>query len=311
MIFVTHKFSISIPIRSFDLNGDAYARLSEITEIIFVNSSGNRLSEIQLCEAIKDADGIIAGTERYTANVLKACTHLSVISRVGVGIDNIDLDFAQNRGIIVANTPNAPILAVTEHTIALIFSVFKNIPQYYNGIHQGDHSLRLGALVLGKTVGIVGLGRIGRKVATSLEALGLKITFFDPGLKDPVPENWLRKPTLEALVNDADIITLHSPPQKDNRPLLDRRIFNACKQGVVIINTARGSLINENDLIAALDRGIVSSAALDVVSVEPYMGPLLDYPQVIITPHVASNTIESRQQMEIEAVENIITTLGI
>jgi D-3-phosphoglycerate dehydrogenase len=266
---------------------------------------------MDLCNAIIDVDGIIAGTESYNANVLKSAPHLKVISRVGVGLDNIDLEYAKKRGICVLNTPLAPVDAVAEHTIALIFSIFKKIPQYYDKAHQGDYSIQQGSLLSGKTIGIIGLGRIGQKVATLLDALGTKIVYYDPLVKKNMPEKWVQINNLDDLFQTADIISLHSSPQSGNLPVLDKNAFARCKAGVVIINTARGSLIDEKALIHALDSGIISSAGLDVVSIEPYKGPLLDYPQVVITPHVASNTVESRQQMEIEAVENMLHTFGI
>ena len=252
---MNERYKTAITIRSFDQKGEAYAKLSANTDIIFVNTSGQRLSETALVEIIKDAEGIIAGTESYPAGVLQSAPHLKVISRVGVGVDNIDLDYARQNGIRVVNTPVAPGDAVAEHTLALIFSVLKNIPQYYERIHRGEHSVLQGSLIAGKTTGIIGLGRIGRKVATLLESCGSVITFYDPWIKDPVPEHWIRKDTLDDLLHDADIITLHSSPQEQSAPLLDTKAFASCRPGVVLINTARGSLIDEPALIHALDQG--------------------------------------------------------
>lgn len=305
------KFNTAIAIRSFDLHGKAYAKLSIHTNIVFINSSGQRLSEMDLCKAIKNADGVIAGTELYPENVLQSAPHLKVISRVGVGLDNIDLDYTKKAGIRILNTPLAPVDAVAEHTIALMLAVMKNIPQYYAKVHRGDYSISMGSLLAGKTTGIIGLGRIGQRVAALLESFGSEVTFYDPWVKNPVPERWIRKDTPEELLHDADIITLHSSSQEGGSPLMDGRAFASCKHGVVLINTARGSLIDEAALARSLDSGIVSGAGLDVVSVEPYNGPLLNYPQVVITPHVASNTFESRQHMEIEAVENILNAFGV
>lgn len=305
------KFNTAITIRSFNLQSEIYTKLSKRTNIVFVNTTGQRLKEIDLCKAISDADGIIAGTELYTENILKSAPHLKVLSRVGVGLDNIDLEYTKRKGICVLNTPLAPGDAVAEHTIALIFSIFKRIPQYYEKAHRGDYSIQQGSMISGKIIGIIGLGRIGLKVATLLNACGTKIIFFDPFVKKNIPKDWERLDTLDDLLQAADVISLHSSPQSGNIPVLDKYAFSRCKTGVVVINTARGSLIDEKSLVDALDCGKVSFVGLDVVSIEPYKGPLLKYPQVIITPHVASNTLESRQQMEIEAVENMIHTLGI
>lgn len=305
------KFGVSIAIRSFNFHGVAFKKLESKCTLIYINNSGKRLDGSNLYVALQNADGVIAGTEQYSREVLQKSPHLKVISRVGVGVDNINLEYADKYGITIVNTPNAPIEAVAEHTIALIFSLLKNIPLYYGRMRVGDYSIQQGSLLSGKTIGIIGLGRIGQKVATLLDALGAKIVYYDPLIKKNMPEEWVRVNNLNDLFETADVISLHSSPQSGNLPVLDKNAFARCKAGVVIINTARGSLIDEGALIHALDRGIVSSAGLDVVSVEPYNGPLLDYPQVIITPHVASNTVESRQQMEIEAVENMLHIFGI
>jgi D-3-phosphoglycerate dehydrogenase len=306
-----NKVNTAIVIRSFNLQSEPFRKLSEKTNLVFINASGQRLKGSVLSDAIKDAEGIIAGTELYTKEILNAAPSLRVISRVGVGLDNIDLEYAKKRGIRVLNTPLAPGDAVAEHTIALIYSVMKRIPQYYENTRKGDFSIRQGLMIIGKTVGIIGLGHIGQKVARSLDALGTKIIYYDPFHKKDLPTRWRKTGNIEDLLRTADIITLHIPPQPGNKPILDESAFACCKEGVVIINTARSSLIDEPALAHALDSGIVSAAGLDVLSVEPYKGPLVNYPQVIITPHVASNTEESRQQMEIEAVENMIHTFGI
>jgi D-3-phosphoglycerate dehydrogenase / 2-oxoglutarate reductase len=308
---MSEKIKTAITIRSFDLKSEAFATLSSKTAIVYTNTSGKRLAEKDLCAAIKEAECVIAGTEVFSAAVLSSARHLKVISRVGIGLDNIDLEYAHQRGITVLNTPHAPVAAVAEHTVALILSLFKNVPQYYQRIHQGDYSIQQGSMVRGKNLGIIGLGKIGRAVATLAENMGLKIMYFDPWAQDPIPAAWERKTDLNDLLHDADIISLHAPPQSQNRPVLDANAFSVCKKGVVIINTARASLVDENALVDSLDQGIVAAAGLDVVSTEPYRGALLNYPQIIITPHVASNTVESRQQMEIEAVENMLNTFGI
>jgi D-3-phosphoglycerate dehydrogenase len=308
---MSKAFNTAIVIRSFGFQSDAYKKLDNATHLVFTNKSGQRLSEEDLIRAISEADGIIAGTESYNKKVLSSAPHLKVISRVGVGLDNIDLEYAALKGISVVNTPLAPTDAVAEHTLALILSLMKRIPRYYTKIREGDFSIYQGSLVKGKTAGIIGMGRIGQKVAGFLAALGAGIVYFDPFSPRGIPDEWHRADNLEDLLRISDIISLHCPPREGNLPILDREAFAKCKPGVIVINTARGSLIDEKSLIQAIDEGIVASAGLDVVSTEPYKGPLLDYPQIVITPHVASNTLESRQQMEIEAVENMLHIFGI
>ncbi|MCX5856263.1 MAG: NAD(P)-binding domain-containing protein, partial [Deltaproteobacteria bacterium] len=208
-------------------------------------------------------------------------------------------------------TPNSPVQSVAEHTVALIFSLLKNIPQYNFQVRNSDFTLRPASNLYAKKVGIIGLGRIGSRVATILECTGCKIQFFDPFTKSYIPSSWNRMDALEALMADSDIITIHSTASPSGKPLIEEKLLSHAKKGIIIINTARGSLIDENALITSLESGQVAGAGLDVFSVEPYKGDLLKFSQVIVTPHVASNTIEARMQMEDEAVNNLIEGLKV
>lgn len=305
------KPPVAVTIRSFDHNGPAFAQLCSHYNIVYLNQTGHRLSERELVSVISGVQGVIAGTESFSEEVLKSARDLRVISRIGVGTDNIDMSAAAQYGIKVLNTPTAPVAAVAEHTLGLILSVLKQIPEYNEAIRRGDYSIRTGKLLSGKKVGLIGLGRIGTAVAELLTALGCTIIFFDPFRNGAVPGSWQKAGSIESLLAASDIISLHAPPLPDGRPLLSDNEFNCCKKGIVIINTARGALIDETSLESALNTGTVSAAGLDVVSSEPYSGPLLNYPQVVITPHVASNTVESRQEMELEAVNNLINALEV
>lgn len=300
---------IAITIRSFEATKSLLKSLQDIGEISYVNDTGKRLNEDELCKIVENVDGVIAGTEKFTRRVFESAPNLRVISRVGVGLDSIDLDAAQDHGVIVANTPDAPIQAVAEHTLALIFAVLKRITIYNDNIRNGEYTVESGLLLNGRSVGIVGLGRIGRKVAEMLEGLGCKISYYDPFMTGELDNTWRCADTLAELLENVDIVSLHLPPQKDNEPIIDNKAFEKCRPGMVVINTARGSLIDEDALVQAIENGIVWGAGLDVFPFEPYTGKLLDYPQVVTTPHVASNTIESRQQMEMEAVNNLINEL--
>lgn len=301
-----NKAPVAITIRSFDQYGRAMKKLNDEFEIVYINSTGLRLSENDLMSALKNAEYVIAGTEVFSKKVIEASTNLKVISRVGVGIDNIDLTTAENLRISILNTPDAPGLSVAEHTLALLLTILKNIPKYNNQMRSGNSTVEPGLMLSGKTVGIVGLGRIGYRVATMLAALGCTIHYYDPYIQSNPPSKWIGMSSLENLVNSVEVVSLHTAPQKEGTAIFDNRIFAQCKKGVIVINTARGSLIDEKALANALDAGIVTAAGLDVFPTDPYEGELLKYPQVIVTPHVASNTIESRQQMEMEAVEHII-----
>lgn len=297
---------VAITIRSFDQLGRATKKLNDEFKIVYTNSTGLRLSENDLISALKNAEYVIAGTEIFSKNVLEASPNLKVISRVGVGIDNIDIATAEKHRIHILNTPEAPGLAVAEHTLALLLALLKKIPQYNQQMRDGNYAVESGLMLSGKTVGIVGLGRIGYRVATMLVALGCTIHYYDPYIRSGPPSEWISLSSLENLVSSVEVVSLNTTPQKEGTAIFDNRIFAQCKKGIIVINTARGSLIDERALVDALDTGIVSAAGLDVFPMEPYNGELLKYPQVIVTPHVASNTIESRQQMEMEAVEHII-----
>jgi D-3-phosphoglycerate dehydrogenase len=305
-----NKCTIAITIRSFNLNGPPMAKLRDSCTIGYINRSGERLSESGLLAAIDGASGVIAGTEPFTRRVLDASPHLRVISRVGRGTDSIDIAAAQARGIQICITPEAPVLAVAEHTLALIFALCKRICPYNQEMRTGVHVNVPTTLLSGKTVGIVGFGRIGTRVGSMLSSLGCRILVHDPIVEREGGQDVTFTGSLEDLASRADIITLHATPRPDGRPIFDERAFSHCRKGVLFINTARGSLVDERGLASAIGDGTVAGAGLDVFSGEPYSGPLLGLPQVIATPHVASNTVETRQRMEMEAVENLIHGLA-
>lgn len=303
-----HPLRVAITIRSFDLQGPAMGKLQEQCTISYTNTTGRRLTEDELILAVSGSNGVIAGTESFSSRILCQCTSLKIISRVGVGTDSIDRETAQSLGIHIATTPNSPVQAVAEHTLALILSTLKRIPQYNEQMRRNNHAVIAGSLLSGKTVGIAGMGRVGSRVAEQLAALGCHISFYDPMFSREKPPAWTRYDSLEALIEDVDILSIHSAPLPDGSPLINNDVLSHAR-GITIINTARGTLIDESALIRALTSGAVKSAALDVFPSEPYTGKLLEFPQVIVTPHVASNTEESRSLMEMEAADNCIQYL--
>ena len=300
--------TVAITIRSFDLSGPAITKLKENCTISFINKTGARLSKTDLMNALGNVQGVIAGTETFSRSVIDQCSSLKVISRVGVGTDSIDLTAVRDLGIQIVTTPNSPVQSVAEHTLALILSALKNIPQYNKQMRENNFAIITSSLLSGKTVGIAGMGRIGTRVAELLECLGCHILFYDPMLARQTPTTWKRIDSIEELVKCSDILSIHSAPQPDGSPLINANVLSHAN-GITFINTARGTLIDEQSLISALSSGKVKSAALDVFPSEPYTGKLLSFPQVIATPHVASNTVESRRQMEMESVDNLIKYL--
>ncbi len=303
------KPSLAITIRSFSLDESTRKKLERVFTIGYCNTTGKRLSEKELTIAIRHATAVIAGTEVFSQNVMDASPDLKIISRVGVGTDSVDINSANRRNIRVMITAASTIQPVAEHTLALIFSVSKRIAEYYTSTRHNDSSIQQASLLQGKTAGIIGMGRIGSRVGEMLSCLGCRIIFYDPYVTTPPKPFFERVDSPEKLISSADIISLHLPAKKGARPILDREAFNLCRPGVIIINTARGSLIDEPALCEALKSGRIAGAGLDVTVEEPYFGPLLSFPQVIITPHVASNTTESRLSMEHEAVENIMNAM--
>lgn len=304
------KEKIAITIRSFGSDPSITDLLKRHCTLAYQNTSGTRMGEDDLIRELPGVSGVIAGTERFSSRVISAAENLRVISRVGVGTDSIDREAAAKRGITIYTTSAATVQPVAEHTTALILSIMKRIPEYQKTLREGDQSIRQGSLLSGKCVGIVGLGKIGSRVGELLSCMGCRICYYDPfSTTNPHPA-WTRMKTLGDLLAKAEIITLHAPAQKDNAPIMNEEAFNQCRHGVLVINTARGSLVDETALYKALKTGRVAGAGLDVASREPYDGPLLGFPQVIVTPHVATNTVESRREMEMEAVNNLIKGLG-
>ena len=249
---------------------------------------------------------MIAGTEKYSEKVIKSTDTLKAISRVGVGLDSIDLECASKHNIKVYNTPNAPTVAVAEHTVALLLAVCKNLVYYNKNADALNGKTISGMLLNGKNVGIIGLGRIGFKVATYLCALGCNIGFYDPYIQGKIiPEDWARYSTIDELLEVSDIVTLHMPPASDGKPIINSETVKQFKKGATLINTARSALIDEKVLLDAVSDGTIMGAGLDVYDTL-IENESRKYPQIVLTPHVASNTEESRKDMESEAIENLI-----
>lgn len=305
MIIMT-MLNIAITIRSFNHEGPAIKKLRDSFQITYVNLTGQRLSGNTLIHALREADGVIAGTEIFDDRVFQKSPQLQVISRVGTGLDSIDLVSAKQRGIRILSTPRSPVPAVTEHTLTLIFTVMKNIPYYNDTMRRGTPPVKPGKMLSGKKVGIVGLGRVGARVAAALDFFGCRISYFDPYTTQHANPAWKQQPSVKDLVRDIDILSLHASAAPDTPPIIDADVLSCCKKGIIIINTARGSLIDEVALADGLRSDQVSGAGLDVFRNEPYSGELLSFSQVVATPHVASNTTESRDEMEMEAADNLI-----
>jgi D-3-phosphoglycerate dehydrogenase / 2-oxoglutarate reductase len=296
---------IFVALSSFAKDGDQPLLALKNSGLEFsVNMTGKRLGKAELISAMKDYDGVVAGLEQYDADVLAALPNLKCISRCGVGIDNVDVAEAKSRGVAVYNTPQVVIQPVAELTLALIFDVMRNITTQALSMRQKKWERLTGSQLAGKTAGIIGLGRIGRRVAELLKRLDVHVLGYDIA-PDPV---WAEAKGIELrpfhdVLKASDIVTLHV---LGGAFCMGKDEFQKMKKGAVLINTARGSVVDEDALVANLTSGHLGGAALDVYGQEPYTGPLCDLPNVVLTPHIATQTQESRAAMEMEAVENLI-----
>lgn len=250
------------------------------------------------------AEGLIAGTETLDKELLEKLKHLRVISRCGAGLDNVDLNAAKKRGIQVFNTPYGPTIAVAELTVALILSLLRHIPRMDREIRHGKWQKRMGYLLKGKNVGIIGFGKIGQKVADLLMGLGAKIAYYDPAVNLSKPGCAAK--SLDELLACSDIVAIHASGKE---LLLGHEELRKMRKGSWLVNCARGGLVDEKALYQLLKEGWLSGAALDVFEKEPYEGPLRDLDNVILTPHIGSYAVEARVEMEVQAVKNLIEGL--
>jgi D-3-phosphoglycerate dehydrogenase len=275
-----------------------------------INPYGRKLTAEEVVELASECIGIVAGLEPLDRNVLDQLPSLRCISRVGAGMDNVDLLAAAERGVEVHNTPDGPTHAVAELTVGLALALLRRIPQADRNLRNGIWQKEMGSLVHEKTVGIVGLGKIGRKVAELFLALGCVVVATDP---DPDHE-WLKTHSvpmipLDDLLRQSDIITLHLAHKPGAGPIIGEGEINRMKTTAYLLNLARGEVLDEEALYKALLERRIKGAALDVFRAEPYHGPLTDLDNVVLTPHLGSYAREGRLLMEIAAVQNLLNTL--
>lgn len=300
--------NIVVSTSSFDVqdNPPLQRLITEGVRII-TNPHGRKLTETEIGGLLNaDTIGVIAGVEPLTEAVLEAAPALRVISRCGTGVDNVDLDAAQRRNIAVRRTPEAPAAAVAELALGLMLTSLRRIAECDKRLRIGDWYRPPGRLLGDCVIGLVGLGAIGRRVAELCRAFGATVLAADP---DPevVPEG-VELTDLDDLLGRADIISLHIPLTADTVKLIGRAALSRMRPGAVLVNTSRAGVVDEKALAGALV-GQDISAALDVFENEPYHGPLSSYDNTVLTPHIGSNTRETRRLMELEAAENLVQEL--
>lgn len=272
---------------------------------IVPNPYGRRLTEEETIHHLKGIDGLIAGLEPLNEKVLSNAPDLKVIARVGIGMENVDLAAAKKHNITVSNTPDGPTQAVAELTLASLLSLLRELPTANEALHQGKWEKTIGRSLSEICVLIIGFGRIGRAVYQLLSNFGAKIVVFDPFIDK---ENFTEIEFIDLLTGlaIADVVSLHA---SGNNPILKDEEFDQLKRGAILLNPARGQLVCEKSLIKALKNKTISQAWFDTFWEEPYTGELLQFPNVLLTPHIATYTRSCRLAMETQAVKNLIRDL--
>lgn len=266
--------------------------------------------EDELLDELDGVDAVIAGGERYTANVIRQRPGLRVIARAGVGFDRVDVDAASEQRVSVTITPTSNHEAVAELTMALMFACAKSIVRNDTRVRSGEWPRELLTPVRGSTFGVIGLGRIGRSTAVRAAALGAKViaveSFPD---RDFVSAHKIELVSLNELADRSDFVSVHCPLTVETMEMFDRSFFETMKPTAFFLNTARGQLVNEADLIDCLKEGAIAGAGLDVLAQEPPAAdnPLFRLPNVVISPHLAGTDVLSLEGMGVEAASNIVS----
>ncbi len=286
-------------------------KLAPLRQAGFTVEKETKLDFDALCEKMKDADGVIVrSATRITAELMDQAEKLRVIGRAGVGVDNIDVKAATQRGIVVMNAPDGNTITTAEHTIALLVSMARNVPQAHAKLQAGtwDKKSFVGVELNGKTLGLIGLGRIGKHVAGIARGFGMNILAFDPFVsKEQAKDLGIEVGTLDDVFAKADFITIHTPVTDETRGIIGADAFAKMKKGVRVVNCARGGLVDETALLEAIENGTVENAALDVFSTEPLPSdsPLLGNPKIITTPHLGASTTEAQEGVALTVAEQM------
>ncbi|HET8651901.1 MAG TPA: phosphoglycerate dehydrogenase [Gaiellaceae bacterium] len=288
----------------------AEAGLELLRERFDVDTNGDSPLE----DRIGEYDAIvIRSATKLTADVLARAERLKVIGRAGVGVDNVDVDAATRRGIVVANAPESTVVSAAEHAVGLLVALARNIPQAHASLKQGrwERSSYGGIELEGKTLGVLGFGRIGQQVARRAIGLGMEVVAHDPFVaKDRYRELGVtRTESADAVLEAADFVTLHLPLTDETRGSLGAAALAKLRPGAYLINAARGELVDEAALLDALRSGRLAGAALDVFSAEPYSGPLLELDNVVVTPHLAASTEEAQDRAGVIVAEQVAAAL--
>jgi len=274
---------------------------------VIMNPFGRKLTEIETIELGKEIVGVVAGVETYNKNIIDHLAKLKCISRVGVGVDSINLEYLKEKNIELFITSNGPTQSVAELSLSLALNLLRRVSILDKRIRREIWKKETGSLIVGKKIGIIGLGRIGKRTALLYKALGCTISAYD---KYPdaqwMNENGISNESFENLISTADIISIHVPGLDEGKPLLNETELNKLKSGCIIINLSRGGVIDEKALFLHLKNNPENFAALDVFIDEPYKGELTELENILLTPHIGSYAKEAKLTMEVDAVKNLI-----
>ena len=280
---------------------------------VIYNDCKRKYTRDELVERLKryNPDIIIAGTENYDSTILKLCNNLKIISRVGIGLDSIDLDECKKRGIIVTYTPDAPSNAVSEMVIGQIISLLRKLSASNRDIKdEGIWRRYIGREIKDSTIGIIGCGRIGKLVAKKIKSFEPRNIFVNDLVRSKVDKiKYGKYVSKKQLLSSSDIITIHIPLNKKNYNLITKKEFDLMKKNALIVNTSRGGIINENDLYSWLKKNKNAGAIIDVFEQEPYTGCLTKLDNTLLTPHIGSCSEKSRFDMEVGAAKEVLNYL--
>jgi len=293
-------------------NAPAKAALENFASEVVYNDLTRPLHAEEVIERLAGVDGYIAGLDHITDEVIRAAPEtLKVISRYGIGVDRVDLQACQKRGIVVTNTPGTNSIAVCELAFALMLCAARNIPRLHNAVENGQWPRSEGVELHGKVLGIIGLGAIGKHLAIRAKAFGMKIVAYDSCLDETfVRFHDFRALELDALLEQSDFISLHVPQDSTTTRIIDAKTIQRMKTGVILINTARGGLLDEEAVAEGIRSGKLGGVGLDAFEEEPLLNsPLKGLDRVIFTPHSGAHTLEAVRSMGHLAVENLITVL--
>lgn len=298
---------VLISTSSFGKADNRPLKLCEEKLDVVLNPYGRKLTTEEFIALTADVDAVIAGVEEITREALEKRPNIRVISRCGVGMDSVDQEACKELGVKLYNTPNAPVDSVAELTVTIMLDLLKNVSNMNATLKSGSWNKMVGFLLKEKKVGIIGCGRIGRKVARLLAAFDAEIAYTD--ICDL--RNGYIYMDKTALLGWADIVTVHASECKEDIYIIGRQELGQMKEKSFLVNTSRGKFVDEQALYEALTTGRILGAALDVYQEEPYNGRLCELGNVILTPHISSSAKEGRAVMETEAVHNLLEGLGI